>query len=137
MFVNSIDRCYKLKLFLEQFGIPACVLNSELPHNSRWAGSGVGTELGVGGVRIGSGWGKSWVFPLFCMCVGYTLWMSSTEESMTMSLQQMKLTGAPVSLTTTCVSFDFLFAPHIMHNASGLVCSPHSASSLLAFCLNS
>ncbi|XP_068742794.1 probable ATP-dependent RNA helicase DDX56 [Montipora capricornis] len=34
-FVNGIDRCYKLKLFLEQFSIKACVLNSELPHNSR------------------------------------------------------------------------------------------------------
>lgn len=31
IFVNSVDRCYKLKLFLEQFGIPTCVLNSELP----------------------------------------------------------------------------------------------------------
>ncbi|XP_014673958.1 PREDICTED: probable ATP-dependent RNA helicase DDX56 [Priapulus caudatus] len=35
IFVNSVDRCYRLKLFLEQFGIPACVLNSELPINSR------------------------------------------------------------------------------------------------------
>ncbi|KAL4232294.1 putative ATP-dependent RNA helicase ddx56 [Mactra antiquata] len=34
-FVNNVDRCYKLRLFLEQFGIPACVLNSELPVNSR------------------------------------------------------------------------------------------------------
>lgn len=31
IFVNSVDRCYKLKLFLEQFRIPTCVLNSELP----------------------------------------------------------------------------------------------------------
>lgn len=30
-----MDRCYKLKLFLEQFGIPTCVLNSELPASSR------------------------------------------------------------------------------------------------------
>ena len=29
------DRCYRLKLFLEQFGIRSCVLNSELPANSR------------------------------------------------------------------------------------------------------
>jgi ATP-dependent RNA helicase DDX56/DBP9 len=36
MFVNDIDRCYKLKLFLEQFSIKACVLNSELPLNSRY-----------------------------------------------------------------------------------------------------
>ncbi|XP_029460043.1 probable ATP-dependent RNA helicase DDX56 isoform X2 [Rhinatrema bivittatum] len=35
IFVNSIDRCYRLKLFLEQFSIPACVLNSELPVHSR------------------------------------------------------------------------------------------------------
>lgn len=35
IFVNSVDRCYKLKLFLEQFGINSCVLNSELPVNSR------------------------------------------------------------------------------------------------------
>lgn len=30
-----MDRCYKLKLFLTEFGIPACVLNSELPASSR------------------------------------------------------------------------------------------------------
>lgn len=35
IFVGDIDRCYRLKLFLEQFGIKACVLNSELPVNSR------------------------------------------------------------------------------------------------------
>lgn len=35
MFVNSIDRGYRLKLFLEQFGIKCCILNSELPVNSR------------------------------------------------------------------------------------------------------
>ncbi|KAI9027312.1 P-loop containing nucleoside triphosphate hydrolase protein [Phycomyces nitens] len=36
LFVNDIDRCYKLKLFLEQFSIKSCVLNSELPLNSRY-----------------------------------------------------------------------------------------------------
>lgn len=36
LFVNDIDRCYKLKLFLEQFSVKACVLNSELPLNSRY-----------------------------------------------------------------------------------------------------
>jgi len=36
IFVNSIDRCYRVKLFLEQFGIQSCVLNSELPYNSRY-----------------------------------------------------------------------------------------------------
>ncbi|XP_036144787.1 probable ATP-dependent RNA helicase DDX56 isoform X3 [Monomorium pharaonis] len=35
IFVHTVDRCYKLKLFLEQFGIPTCVLNSELPVTSR------------------------------------------------------------------------------------------------------
>ena len=36
LFVDDIDRCYKLKLFLEQFSIKSCVLNSELPLNSRY-----------------------------------------------------------------------------------------------------
>ncbi|KAM8828227.1 putative ATP-dependent RNA helicase DDX56 isoform 1-T4 [Spinachia spinachia] len=35
VFVGSVDRSYRLKLFMEQFGIPACVLNSELPVQSR------------------------------------------------------------------------------------------------------
>uniref|UniRef100_A0A667XM07 Probable ATP-dependent RNA helicase DDX56 n=1 Tax=Myripristis murdjan TaxID=586833 RepID=A0A667XM07_9TELE len=35
VFVGTVDRCYRLKLFLEQFAIPACVLNSELPVHSR------------------------------------------------------------------------------------------------------
>ncbi|XP_064477788.1 probable ATP-dependent RNA helicase DDX56 [Ornithodoros turicata] len=35
MFVSSVDRCYLVKLFLEQFGIRACILNSELPVSSR------------------------------------------------------------------------------------------------------
>jgi len=35
VFVADIDRCYRLKLFLEQFGTKSCVLNSELPINSR------------------------------------------------------------------------------------------------------
>ncbi|KAL8998666.1 MAG: hypothetical protein Q9169_002327 [Polycauliona sp. 2 TL-2023] len=35
IFVADIDRCYRLKLFLEQFGVKACILNSELPVNSR------------------------------------------------------------------------------------------------------
>mgnify|MGYP003871322849 CR=1 FL=1 len=34
-FVNSVDGCFRLKLFLEQFSIPSAVLNSELPYNSR------------------------------------------------------------------------------------------------------
>ena len=35
IFVGDIDRSYRLKLFLEQFGLRSCVLNSELPVNSR------------------------------------------------------------------------------------------------------
>ncbi len=35
IFVNTVNKCYKLKLFLENFGIRSCVLNSELPLNSR------------------------------------------------------------------------------------------------------
>ncbi|ELU13728.1 hypothetical protein CAPTEDRAFT_150704 [Capitella teleta] len=35
LFVNTVDKCYRLKLFLEQFQIASCVLNSELPVNSR------------------------------------------------------------------------------------------------------
>jgi ATP-dependent RNA helicase DDX56/DBP9 len=35
LFVNDVDRSYRLKLFLEQFSIKCCVLNSELPLNSR------------------------------------------------------------------------------------------------------
>ncbi|MQL73120.1 hypothetical protein Taro_005470 [Colocasia esculenta] len=35
IFVNTIDMGYRLKLFLEQFGLRSAVLNAELPHNSR------------------------------------------------------------------------------------------------------
>jgi ATP-dependent RNA helicase DDX56/DBP9 len=35
LFVSSVDRCYKMKLYLEQFNIPCCVLNSELPVATR------------------------------------------------------------------------------------------------------
>lgn len=35
IFVNNIDRGYRLKLVLEQFGVKSCILNSELPINSR------------------------------------------------------------------------------------------------------
>lgn len=35
IFTNDTDRCYHLKLYLEQFGIRSCILNSELPVNSR------------------------------------------------------------------------------------------------------
>ncbi|XP_050675799.1 probable ATP-dependent RNA helicase DDX56 [Leptidea sinapis] len=35
IFVRTVDRCYKLKLYLEQFKIGSCVLNSELPASIR------------------------------------------------------------------------------------------------------
>lgn len=35
IYVGDIDRGYRLKLFLEQFGIRSCILNSEVPVNSR------------------------------------------------------------------------------------------------------
>ena len=33
--MNDVNKCYKLKLFLQQFFISAAVLNSEVPLNSR------------------------------------------------------------------------------------------------------
>jgi ATP-dependent RNA helicase DDX56/DBP9 len=35
IFVNDVDRCYRLKLFLDMFSIRSAVLNSELPYVSR------------------------------------------------------------------------------------------------------
>jgi ATP-dependent RNA helicase DDX56/DBP9 len=35
IFVNSVSASYRLKLFLEQFSIKSCILNPELPLNSR------------------------------------------------------------------------------------------------------
>jgi len=35
IFVSSLEMCYKVKLFLEQFSIKSAVLNAELPQNSR------------------------------------------------------------------------------------------------------
>lgn len=35
VFLNSVDRCYRLKLFLEHFSVRAVILNSELPVASR------------------------------------------------------------------------------------------------------
>lgn len=37
VFVNDVERCYRVKLFLEQFGIRSCVLNARLPLNSRYS----------------------------------------------------------------------------------------------------
>lgn len=36
IFVNDVDRGYKVRLFLEAFGIKSCVLNAEMPANSRY-----------------------------------------------------------------------------------------------------
>lgn len=36
LFVNSVDKSYKLKLFLGQFGIDSKILNSELPLEHRY-----------------------------------------------------------------------------------------------------
>ncbi|KAA8578259.1 hypothetical protein FQN60_009243 [Etheostoma spectabile] len=47
VFVGAVERCYRLKLFLEQFGIPACVLNSELPVQSRTKDKEYGVSRGV------------------------------------------------------------------------------------------
>lgn len=35
IFVADVDRCYRLRLYFEQFGIRGAILNSELPVNSR------------------------------------------------------------------------------------------------------
>jgi len=35
LFVNSVEQGYRLKLFLEQFHIKTCLLNNELPMDSR------------------------------------------------------------------------------------------------------
>ncbi|XP_045128390.1 probable ATP-dependent RNA helicase DDX56 [Portunus trituberculatus] len=35
IFVNNVDKGYKLRMYLEQFGISSCVLNSEMPVASR------------------------------------------------------------------------------------------------------
>ena len=35
IFVNSVDKCYKLRIFLGQFNIKSCVLNADMPSESR------------------------------------------------------------------------------------------------------
>jgi len=35
IFVNSISKCYRLKIYLEQFGVRSCIMNSELPASNR------------------------------------------------------------------------------------------------------
>lgn len=36
IFVNDVERGYRVKLFLEQFGVKCCIVNSELPLASRY-----------------------------------------------------------------------------------------------------
>jgi len=36
VFVNTIERCFQLKLFLERLSIRSAVLNADLPQNSRY-----------------------------------------------------------------------------------------------------
>lgn len=45
LFVNTLERSYRLRLFLEQFSIPTCVLNGELPLRSRCAVADVSLEI--------------------------------------------------------------------------------------------
>ncbi|KAM5274643.1 putative ATP-dependent RNA helicase DDX56 isoform 2-T2 [Ctenodactylus gundi] len=47
LFVNTLERSYRLRLFLEQFHIPACVLNGELPLHSRASDSEAGVARGI------------------------------------------------------------------------------------------
>uniref|UniRef100_A0A673SVZ9 RNA helicase n=1 Tax=Suricata suricatta TaxID=37032 RepID=A0A673SVZ9_SURSU len=47
LFVNTLERGYRLRLFLEQFGIPACVLNGELPLQSRASDPEAGVARGI------------------------------------------------------------------------------------------
>lgn len=51
LFVNSLERSYRLRLFLEQFSIPTCVLNGELPLRSRF----VVAALWQGCLKTGTG----------------------------------------------------------------------------------
>uniref|UniRef100_A0A8C7C595 RNA helicase n=1 Tax=Neovison vison TaxID=452646 RepID=A0A8C7C595_NEOVI len=47
LFVNTLERSYRLRLFLEQFSIPACVLNGELPLCSRASDPEAGVARGI------------------------------------------------------------------------------------------
>lgn len=60
----------RLKLFLEQFSIKTCVLNSELPNNSRYVGLVMYMSVHV---------------DTYGVCVGVTLWKSLIVVSMTTS----------------------------------------------------
>lgn len=47
IFVNTVERGYRIRLFLEQFGIKSCVLNAEMPLNSRWVRGDMGRGTDV------------------------------------------------------------------------------------------
>uniref|UniRef100_A0A8C5UQP7 RNA helicase n=1 Tax=Microcebus murinus TaxID=30608 RepID=A0A8C5UQP7_MICMU len=47
LFVNTLERSYRLRLFLEQFSIPTCVLNGELPLRSRAPDPEAGVARGI------------------------------------------------------------------------------------------
>ncbi|XP_040820766.1 probable ATP-dependent RNA helicase DDX56 isoform X3 [Ochotona curzoniae] len=47
LFVNTLERSYRLRLFLEQFSIPSCVLNGELPLRSRASDPEAGVARGI------------------------------------------------------------------------------------------
>lgn len=36
IFVGDVEQAYRVKIFLDQFGLSACVVNPELPYNSRY-----------------------------------------------------------------------------------------------------
>lgn len=48
LFAGALERGYRLRLFLEQLGLPAGLLNAQLPARSRYfpGGAGVGGHLG-------------------------------------------------------------------------------------------
>jgi hypothetical protein len=53
LFVNSVDTGYRLKLFLESFGVRAALLNAELPINSRCVCGAAGARLAAGRLLAG------------------------------------------------------------------------------------
>lgn len=53
LFVNTLDRSYRLRLFLEQFSIPTCVLNGELPLCSRCTQPDPSAETREGAAGVG------------------------------------------------------------------------------------
>ena len=86
LFINSINEGYRLRLFLEAFGIKSAVLNAELPLNSRHhilqvsvaqllsiMGWGRGRVRGGGRGVCGAAGGSSAQAVLFCCCYSTVL----------------------------------------------------------------